>query len=40
VPWNPGFLDGSHDGYVLGHLIEAALEFRAATGIPRRQLPR
>jgi len=31
-PWNPEFLDGSHDGYVLGHLIEAALEFREATG--------
>ena len=22
----PGFSDGSHDGYVLGHMIEAALE--------------
>ena len=26
APWDPAFLDGSHDGYVLGHLIEAALE--------------
>ena len=24
--WDPAFLDGSHDGYVLGHLIEAAIE--------------
>jgi len=31
-PWDPGFLDGSHDGYVLGHLIEAAVEHHAATG--------
>lgn len=31
-PWDPDFLDGSHDGYVLGHLIEAALEYQAATG--------
>ena len=30
--WDPAFLDGSHDGYVLGHLIEAALEYQAATG--------
>lgn len=30
--WDPGFLDGSHDGYVLGHLIEAAIEYHAATG--------
>jgi uncharacterized protein len=32
TPWDPGFLDGSHDGYVLGHLIEAAIEYQAATG--------
>ena len=32
IPWDPGFLDGSHDGYVLGHLIEAAIEYHAATG--------
>ena len=32
TPWDPGFLDGSHDGYVLGHMIEAALEYHAATG--------
>jgi hypothetical protein len=31
-PWDPGFLDGSHDGYVLGHMIEAAIEYHAATG--------
>ena len=31
-PWDPAFLDGSHDGYVLGHMIEAALEYAAATG--------
>ncbi len=31
-PWDPAFLDGSHDGYVLGHLIEAAIEYHAATG--------
>lgn len=31
-PWDPGFLDGSHDGYVLGHLIEAAIEYHANTG--------
>jgi len=31
-PWDPKFLDGSHDGYVLGHLIEAAIEYYAATG--------
>ncbi|MGE5611093.1 MAG: glycoside hydrolase family 127 protein [Bacillota bacterium] len=31
-PWDPGFLDGSHDGYVLGHMIEAALEYYANTG--------
>jgi uncharacterized protein len=31
-PWDPAFLDGSHDGYVLGHMIEAALEYHAATG--------
>jgi hypothetical protein len=31
-PWDPDFLDGSHDGYVLGHMIEAAIEYRAATG--------
>lgn len=31
-PWDPEFLDGSHDGYVLGHLIEAAIEYYAATG--------
>ena len=32
TPWDPGFLDGSHDGYVLGHMIQAALEYHAATG--------
>ena len=32
TPWDPDFLDGSHDGYVLGHLIEAALAHYAATG--------
>jgi uncharacterized protein len=32
TPWDPGFLDGSHDGYVLGHLIEAAIAYHAATG--------
>ncbi len=32
LPWDPAFLDGSHDGYVLGHLIEAAIEYSAATG--------
>jgi len=31
-PWDPEFLDGSHDGYVLGHMIQAALAYRAATG--------
>ena len=31
-PWDPAFLDGSHDGYVLGHLIEAAVEYQAVTG--------
>ncbi len=31
-PWDPEFLDGSHDGYVLGHMIEAALAHHAATG--------
>ncbi|HNR97980.1 MAG TPA: glycoside hydrolase family 127 protein [Planctomycetota bacterium] len=31
-PWDPAFLDGSHDGYVLGHMIEAALEHHAGTG--------
>lgn len=30
--WDPAFLDGSHDGYVLGHLIEAAIEYHANTG--------
>jgi uncharacterized protein len=30
--WDPEFLDGSHDGYVLGHMIEAALEYHANTG--------
>jgi uncharacterized protein len=32
VPWDPNFLDGSHDGYVLGHMIQAALAYQAATG--------
>ncbi len=32
TPWDPGFLDGSHDGYVLGHMIEAAIAYHAATG--------
>lgn len=31
-PWDPAFLDGSHDGYVLGHMIEAAIEHHASTG--------
>ncbi|MHB1034028.1 MAG: glycoside hydrolase family 127 protein [Pirellulales bacterium] len=31
-PWDPDFLDGCHDGYVLGHLIEAAVEYHASTG--------
>jgi len=31
-PWDPAFLDGSHDGYVLGHLIEAAIAYEGATG--------
>jgi DUF1680 family protein len=30
--WDPEFLDGSHDGYVLGHMIEAAIEYHANTG--------
>ena len=30
--WDPAFLDGSHDGYVLGHMIQAALAHHAATG--------
>lgn len=30
--WDPEFLDGSHDGYVLGHLIEAAIEYGENTG--------
>ncbi len=30
--WDPAFLDGSHDGYVLGHLIEAAIAYEANTG--------
>ncbi len=34
LPWDPAFLGGSHEGYVLGHLIEAALEYEAATGRP------
>lgn len=32
APWDPDFLDGSHDGYVLGHMIEAAIEYYQATG--------
>jgi DUF1680 family protein len=32
TPWDPDFLDGSHDGYVLGHMIQAALAYHAATG--------
>jgi DUF1680 family protein len=32
IPWDPAFLDGSHDGYVLGHLIQAAIAYHAATG--------
>jgi DUF1680 family protein len=31
-PWDPSFLDGSHDGYVLGHMIEAAIAWNQATG--------
>lgn len=34
-PWDPNFLDGSHDGYVLGHMIEAAIEYYTATGKQR-----
>ena len=30
--WDPEFLDGSHTGYVLGHMIEAAIEYHANTG--------
>lgn len=30
--WDPEFLDGSHTGYVLGHMIEAAIEYNANTG--------
>jgi hypothetical protein len=30
--WDPEFLDGSHDGYVLGHLIQAALAWKEGTG--------
>jgi DUF1680 family protein len=30
--WDPAFLDGSHDGYVLGHMIQAALAYHEATG--------
>ncbi|MBN2137866.1 MAG: glycoside hydrolase family 127 protein [Sedimentisphaerales bacterium] len=30
--WDRDFLDGSHDGYVLGHMIEAAVEYYANTG--------
>jgi len=30
-PWDPAFLDGSHDGYVLGHMIEAAIAHHEAT---------
>lgn len=30
--WDPAFLDGSHDGYVLGHLIEAAIAYHQNTG--------
>jgi DUF1680 family protein len=32
TPWDPAFLDGSHDGYVLGHMIEAAIAYHATTG--------
>jgi len=32
LPWDPAFLDGSHDGYVLGHMIEAAIAYHVATG--------
>lgn len=32
APWDPAFLDGSHDGYVLGHMIQAAIEYYGATG--------
>ncbi len=32
--WDPEFLDGSHTGYVLGHMIEAAIEYYANTGKP------
>lgn len=31
-PWGVESLAGAHDGYVLGHLIEAAIEYHAATG--------
>jgi len=30
--WDPDFLDGSHEGFVLGHMIEAAIQYHAATG--------
>jgi DUF1680 family protein len=32
LKWDPEFLDGSHTGYVLGHMIEAAIEYNANTG--------
>jgi len=31
-PWDRDFLDGSHDGYVLGHMIEAAIEYYGSMG--------
>jgi len=30
--WWPGFLDGSHEGYVLGHLLEASIAYYEVTG--------
>ena len=44
TPWDPGFLDGSHDGYVLGHMIErpwsitpppASAPFSTSPAMPR-----
>jgi uncharacterized protein len=32
IPWDPAFLDGSHDGYVLGHMIQAAIAYQTTTG--------
>lgn len=32
TPWDPATLAGAHEGYVLGHMIEAAVEYHATTG--------